>query len=409
MFDGDSKANAGKPGGKALKRPVIELGFTPVWIALVNDVVACPAVLALELAPGDTPSRLMLTREEAQELAGLVAEDLRNLLPGVETSRLAVAGALFDAVELLRPGFPVHATLDELARRIPRVTGEAAVVAFGSNQGQMPAQPLVPDPAYAGGPMRLVPWTLLADEALAEDLAARIETELVGRGEAGARTSDFLMRTLGVRFEHARYLSRNDVMAMTCVQYEHVNLAPLWTLLEAALLTPYKEESTLTLRGLPLHYGAGRVSAPPLATWFAETADNGTDDAGHQLAGILFELRQYSAVLNAHGIAFGFEGTAPTVGYAMEVVNDPNPTFGKPRLFAHQARGLGVVAVTVAQTQGSAEPRILAHGFPLAGDAMETMLQALHARYDADETITDLGTLFFAPGRRLAVPAASVH
>jgi hypothetical protein len=375
----------------------------------VNDVVACPAVLALELAPGDTPSRLMLTREEAQELAALVAEDLRSLLPGVETSRLAVAGALFDAVELLRPGFPVHATLDELARRIPRVIGEAAVVAFGSSDGQMPAQPLVPDPTYAGGPMRLVPWTLLAEEGLAEELAARIETELVGRGEAGARTSDFLMRTLGVRFEHARYLSRNDVMAMTCVQYEHVNLAPLWTLLEAALLTPYKEESALTLRGLPLRYEAGRVWAPPLATWFAEQADGASDDAAHELAGILFELRQYAAVLNAHGIAFGFEGTAPTTGYALEAIAEPNPTLGTPGLFAHQARGLGVVAVTVAQTQGSAEPRILAHGFPLAGDAMDAMLQALHARYQADDTIAELGTLFLAPGRRLAVPASPIH
>ena len=35
------------------------------------------------------------------------------------------------------------------------------------------------------------------------------------RGEAGAATADFLMRTLGVRLEHARYLSRDDLLAST--------------------------------------------------------------------------------------------------------------------------------------------------------------------------------------------------
>jgi hypothetical protein len=77
------------------------------------------------------------------------------------------------------------------------------------------------------------------------------------------------MRTLGIRLEHVRYLSRNDLLALTCVQYEHVNLAPLWTLLEAALLTPYRDESALSARGLALHYTNGKVFAQSPTQWLA--------------------------------------------------------------------------------------------------------------------------------------------
>ena len=68
-------------------------------------------------------------------------------------------------------------------------------------------------------------------------------------------------------------------------------------------------------------------------------------------------------------------------------------------LRAHGVRGLLYLPEVWLATR---EIKRMAH-------AMETMLQALHARYNTDDTITDLGTLFLAQGRRLAVPAASVH
>jgi hypothetical protein len=375
----------------------------------VNEsVVALPAVLALELADGEHPGRLSLTRDEARELAALIADDLRLILPGVDAARLAVVGALFDTVELLRPGFPLYATLDELAQRIPRVTGEAAVVAFGSNDGQMPAQALVPEPAFADGPMRLLPWTLLAPAGLAAELAASMEVELVGRGEAGARTADFLMRTLGARFEHARYLSRDDVLAMTCVQYEHVNLAPLWTLLEGALLTPYQPESTVTVRGLPMRYEGGHVRVPPLAGWFAATRGDAAT-AAHELAALLFELRQYAAVLGAHHLPLAFDGGPASPGFLVEAVAPATPGAAPPRLYAHQARGLGLVAITVAEADAGARPRVLAHGYPLAPDALPAMLAALDAAYGVADDITDLGQIVLDDERRLGAPPAAVH
>src|SRR5699024_8064726 len=145
-----------------------------------DDLVSCPGVLALELAPGEQPQRLSLERDEAEVLAGFMADDLRGLLPGAEEGKLVVAGAHFDSTELLRPGFPVFTTLDGLAARL-----EGGVLAFGARDGHMPAKPLVPDPALAGGALRLLPWTIMVNPQLAETLGPAMEVELVGRGETG--------------------------------------------------------------------------------------------------------------------------------------------------------------------------------------------------------------------------------
>jgi hypothetical protein len=377
----------------------------------VNEsVVACPAVLALELADGERLQRLTLTRDEAQTLAALIADDLRGLLPGVEEARLAVVGAMFDAVELLRPGFPLYATLDELARRVPRVTSTGGVVSFGTHEGHMPAEPLTPDPVYADGPMRLLPWTLLAPAELAESLSEQMEIALVGRGEAGTATSDFLMRTLGARLEHARYLSRDDLLALTCVQYEHVNLAPMWTLLEAALLTPYREETALGARGLPMRYAEGKVSVAAPAAWFARSGQRQGDPA-HEFAGVMFELRQYSAVLGAHRLPLVMDGDTSDAdaGFLLETIAGVDDELAAPALFAHEAPGLGVVAVTVAQPRAG-HAHVLAHAYPLSAQALGPMVATLASRYPSADDLNMLGRVLLDTENRLsAPPGSSLH
>jgi hypothetical protein len=373
---------------------------------------ALPAVLALELSPGEHPQRLSLSRDEAAELAALVAEDLHKLVPDVAQARLVLAGAVFDAVELLRPGFPVWATLDELARRVPRGQLEN-VVAFGSHEGRMPAQPLEPDPTYADGPMRLLPLSLLAPESLADELSERLEVELVGRGEAGTRTADWLMRCFGVRLEHARYLSRNDVLALTCVQYEHVNLAPLWQLLEAAMLTPYRSEATLSARGLALRYADGRVWSQSPAQWLrSQTGD--ITERGHAFAGAVFELRQYSALLQAHGLALHLDSPSGSnveygQGWLAESLADADTAYDAPTLFAHEAAGLGVVAITVAQRGAAGRARVLAHGYPLQPAALGPLVATLADRFDTTSDLHALGRIQLDDSGQLSAPSVALH
>ncbi|HEV2540611.1 MAG TPA: hypothetical protein VGU03_13045 [Frateuria sp.] len=371
-----------------------------------QPLTALPAVLALELPPGQSPSNTTFSRDQADALAGLVAEDLYALLPGIGQARLALAGALFDPVELLRPGFPVWATLDELARRIPRGHLEN-VVAFGSHEGQMPAQTLVPEAEHAGGALRLLPLSLLAPEALAETLAGQMEVELVGRGEAGTRTADWLMRTLGVPLEHARYFSRNDLLALICVQYEHVNLAPLWTLLEAAMLTPYQGESTLSARGLPLRYAEGRVHAGSPAAWLARQAGDAAERA-HAIAGLVFELRQYAALLHAHRLPLALERGEAGEGWLLETLAAPDPALPPPRLVAHEAPGLGTIALTAAQAGRDGQPRLLAHGYPLAPQALGPLVAVLATRLGIEPSLHALGRVVLDAGG-LSAPGAVRH
>ncbi|AND70502.1 hypothetical protein ATSB10_30480 [Dyella thiooxydans] len=369
---------------------------------------ALPVVLAIET--GAPLPRATLTRDEAAELAAHVAADLQSLVPAATDARLALAGALFDPVELLRPGFPVWATLDELARRVPRGHLEN-VVAFGTHEGRMPAQPLEPEAIYADGPMRLLPISLLAPETLAATLGEQLEVELVGRGEAGQRTADWLIRTLGVPLEHVRYLSRNDLLALTCVQYEHVNLAPLWTLMEAALLTPYREEATLSARGVPLRYADGGVLVQSPAQWLAS---NREEDRAHAFAGAIFELRQYAALLEAHGLPMRLvpvDGvpTEAQDGYLLETLAAADPGYDAPRLVAHEAAGLGVVAVTVAQRGDGGLARVLAHGYPLQPQALGPLVTTLAERFDLAPDLHALGRIHLDAAGRLGAPDTPLH
>ena len=378
-----------------------------------QTLLGLPVVLALELVDGEVPPRLSFSRDEAAELAELVAADLHGLVPQVNQARLALAGALFDQVELLRPGFPVWATLDELARRVPRGHLDN-VVAFGSHDGHMPALPLEPSPEFAEGAMRLLPLTVLAPEALAEDLSEQLEVQLVGRGEAGALTADWLMRTLGIRLEHVRYLSRNDLLALTCVQYEHVNLAALWTMLEAALLTPDREETAVTARGLALRYLDGGVLVQSPSQWLsAQTLD---DDAArrHALAGIIFELRQYAALLDAHRLSLRLQptidrGDEAGVGYLLETLAAVESGYEPPALFAHEAPGLGLVAITVAQCGEGGRARALAHGYPLQSSALETLVTLLAERYGIPAELHALSRIVLDYQGALGAPNTALH
>ncbi len=373
--------------------------------------LALPVLLALEPVAGAPPERMTLSRDEAAELAQWVAADLIAVVPLIKRAKLVVAGALFDPVELLRPGFPVWAMLDELARRVPP-DGAGNVIAFGHHEGRMPAPQLEPSALYAEGPMRLLPISLLAPADLAEDLAAELEVQLVGRGEAGVPTADWLMRTFGMRLEHLRYFTRGDMLALTCVQYEHVNLAPLWTMVETALLTPERDESTMSSRGLSLRFADGAVLAQSPAQWLSgQTGDMA--HRAHDFAGIVFELRQYAALLDAHRVPLRLQPggmvTGAADGYLLETLAAAQAQAAPPRLFAHEAPGLGVVAVTVAQPVGAERPHVLAHGYPLQPGALGPLLQRLADHYDIASELDAMGRVVLDEGGELAAPSAVLH
>jgi hypothetical protein len=267
--------------------------------------------LALELAPGSAVARDRLAQAEAGRLGERIAADLARFQPDAARLELALVGAHYDPVELLRPGWPLHRELEQLSARAPgeRNSPGGRIVAFGAHDGQLPGT-LVPSSDEGGGPLRLLPFVLGGDPAVAAAVGDAFEQDLVETGMAGADTALLAQELFGLKVEHARYLTLHDLLAMTALQYEHAGLAPLWPLLEAALLAPDAEE-WLDAPPEPLAHYAGREARIALfspAAWHARYAPGADDDAKLARGFEQFQLRQrqFAAVLGAHRIPVTF-------------------------------------------------------------------------------------------------------
>ena len=265
--------------------------------------------LALELKPGSQPVRDTLAQADAGALSQLVARDLATFAPDAATLELVMVGAHYDAVELLRPGWPLHRELDQLAARAPG-TSEARVIAFGAHDGQLPGA-LAPSPDFAGGPLRLLPFVLCGDAGVVARVGDAFERDLMERGMAGAETALAAQALFGLQVEHARYLTVHDLAALMAMQYEHAGLAPLWPVIEAALLAPGHEEWLDALPEPLVHYAGGeaRIALFTPHAWRARHAaptDVECDKLERQFETFQARQRQFAAVLQAHGVAVNF-------------------------------------------------------------------------------------------------------
>ena len=284
------------------------------------------AALALELTPGTGASRDALEQSGSATLAARIADDLAGFAPDAAALELVVVGAHYDPVELLRPGWPLHRELEQLAARAPVGTGqgEGRVIAFGAHGGRLPGA-LTPSADFADGPLRLVPLLLgaAADDGVLARVGDRFERELMERGMAGAATALLAQEAFGLQVEHARYLTVHDLLAMTALQYEHAGLAPLWPLLETALLSPHGE-SVLDAPPEPLvSYGGGqaRIALLDPQAWCrrnAPGADCEDPRERERLAARFrhFEARQrqFAEVLMAHAIPVTLEQQVASAG-----------------------------------------------------------------------------------------------
>jgi len=272
--------------------------------------------LALELVPGSSAARQAVPQAEAGALAALVAADLAAFAPDAARLDCTMVAAHFDPVELLRPGWPLHQELWQLAAKAPRAPGGGArILAFGSHEGRLPGA-LSPAPDYSGGPLRLLPFVLDGDAPVAAAVSARCEADLMEEGMAGAGTALAMQDAFGLRVEHARYLTLHDLCALTAMQYEHAGLAPLWPLLETALLSPSREAWLDAPPEPLLRYADGTVSMALLSpgAWRARHAPDADPDGDEATRARLERLyahvearqRQFASLLRAHGLAVEF-------------------------------------------------------------------------------------------------------
>lgn len=269
--------------------------------------------LALEVAAGGETGRDALPQREAGALAALLARDLAGHDADAATLDCVTVAAHYDPVELLRPDWPLHRELEQLAARAPRdptATGHGRIIAFGTHDGRLPGA-LTPAAEFRGGPLRLLPFVLAGDAATAARVGASFESVLMERGMAAAGTALAMQSAFGRRYEHARYLTLHDLCALTAMQYEHAGLAPLWPVIETALLSPQREAWLDAPPEPLLHYAEGEVRIALFSPdgWRRRHVIDGDDDGGRLARAFEhFEARQrqFAGVLRAHGIAVTF-------------------------------------------------------------------------------------------------------
>lgn len=271
--------------------------------------LSCLGAIAIELAPGAEPARHALDREPAGDVALLAARDLARFVPAASGLDFALAAALFDPVELLRPGWPLHAELERLCARAPGAG--IRVIGFGADAEGMPGN-LRPSEEFGSGPLRLMPWLLRGDAGVIAEVGAALEDGLLENGMAAADTALALQDGIRGKVEHVRYLTVHDLAAMMAMQYEHAGLAPLWPLIETALLAA-DEAAWLDAAPEPLaryHDGEVRIALLDIEVWHsAGFAPPSTEATQLPRAFERFQMRQrqFAAVLAAHGIAVSFD------------------------------------------------------------------------------------------------------
>ncbi|TYD32119.1 hypothetical protein CEK63_19260, partial [Xanthomonas sontii] len=111
-------------------------------------------VIALELSSGREPAHPALPHAQAAELAEKVGRDLAQLVPAVRELELSLAGAHFDPAEALRPGWPLHRRLEELAARAPGRAEGPRLLAFGTDADGSVPLPFQPRPRPRRRPLR---------------------------------------------------------------------------------------------------------------------------------------------------------------------------------------------------------------------------------------------------------------
>lgn len=275
-----------------------------------EGAVEVRGLMAIELQGGQAPARAALDPATAGELAQKLARDLAEHAPQARELDLVVAAAHFDPAEALRPGWPLHRRLQELAQRAPGAAEGPRIIAFGADADGAVPQPLQADPDLRGGSLRVLPFLLRGDADIARAVGEQFEAVLLERGMAAADTALLAQQAFAVPTEHIRYLTVHDLAAMTAMQYQHQGLDALWPLIETALLQPDAEQWLDAPPEPLLRYADGevRIALFDPDAWRRRYAP-GTDDRAVLERGFqLFQARQrqYAAVLGAHDIPVQF-------------------------------------------------------------------------------------------------------
>jgi hypothetical protein len=340
-------------------------------------------VLALEPVAGSQLTRPMLSRAAAERLVPLLGQQLGRYLSADHAYGLAWAAAAFDPAQLLRRGFPVHHELGELFHAGQRQgLGAGQTLTLAERDGLMPTSLLTPDRSLGNGPLLAIPVVLSGSEEAIALGQSRLEAELFEAGLADPNIVMELAADLGVSFEHVRWLSLMDLVAMMATQLDNVGFGGAWQLIEEVLLgaaNAHLDASSALGQALQLDDDAVWIDflSYSLYARLPGTADDADTRLSDYLAR-LTELRQLQALFAAHAVALRIRLPSAAAEHACSRTSDDVlvEALGDgvaSQVLIHEHAALGVVAFSTADALG--QP--IEHRYPLSAAAIGREVAAI--------------------------------
>lgn len=349
-------------------------------------------------------------RTACDQLLSHLAADLARVFPEIERCDLAVAGALYDQTQIVRPGYPVHAALDDLLSPGPAAAahGRKRLAAAASDDGAMPDPRLQPDRSNPPGLLLSLPLSVGGDPGLVEPLAEAMEHRFLEQGQLSAHAARAVEAQFGIAVNHARFMTLTDLLALLRLQLEHFGFLPLWELLYAALTDAPGPVAAEARQGQCFEWREGAVHGAfqTFDQWAAHDPLSAGDGADESLAAgyaqWMREYRQYLTTLGAHAVpvvqhAASLDGEALESGFYVEPsANEPAP--GAAELTEHSCPDLGVVAVSVVHAGRQ-------HNYyPLTPAGLNDLHAAIRSRGLGPAGFSYPGGLLYHPARRCLVP-----
>ena len=355
----------------------------------------------------------LLGESEAIQMLAHLAADLEGLLPGFAQCSLATVGALFDQTQVLRPGYPVCTTLEQvLAAAVDSSAGGPVRVSLSAQHNTIPLAALQPDDAIPLGILQLLPMTVSADGTRLAELGTAMEDTFLETGQVSAHTARWLESAFAIKINHARFMTLMDLNAMFRLQLEHFGFFPLWQLLDAALNDLVDELVVEVESGQVFTWRGGAVHADfqTFDHWSQSGSGIHVDSYRGKLAGAYADwtrvLRQYLTTLAAHRVPLEFFRP----GLTLEALSgsyfiETSARAARPHcaeVTEHSFADLGTICVSVV-IDGRQE-----NYYPLRPHGLNDIQQAIRQRGLGGKTVSFPGTILYDEGGRslLAEPLA---
>lgn len=350
----------------------------------------------------------LLGQNEAEQMLARLATDLESLLPGFAHCTLAAAGALFDQTQVLRPGYPMCAALEQLVISPQDEFGEGQSppvrISLGARNDRMPMAALEPEDSIPLGILQLLPLAVSGDAIRLAELGSAMEDTFMQTGQVSAHTARWLESAFAIKINHARFMTLMDLNAMFRLQLEHFGFLPLWQLLDAAL-NEQKEECAVELENGQVFTWRGGIARTKFQTfdhWSQSGSGRSVDSYRGKLAGAYADwtrvIRQYLTTLAAHGVPLRFflpglpQETLPGSYFVETSTRTADPRCAE--VTEHRFAELGTICVSVV-IDGRQE-----NYYPLRPQGLNDIQQAIRQYGLEGKTVSFPGTILYDESTR---------